>query len=576
MDFERLQFLLQRYFDQMLTVEERAELSTMLLASSRARGEFWESARWHALIRQWGEAEWGRRDAEGLALRPIPAPVARPSTKIIPFPRRSLKISKIALAAAAAVAVFAGAVFYAPWKKAGEPDRPVSSSLAVLTHSADPVWAEGDPGRQNGEGLNAGWLKLKSGAVQLEFSRGARVVLEGPAELQLVNDNEAYLRNGKLRAHVPDPAHGFTVRSQGFSVVDHGTEFGMNLPLAGNPQVHVFKGLVALQRGQAVEQELRKDQAVQIDGDRVKEIPARIDQFLSDEELARRERASVHGRLVAWRAASRTLSDHPAALVYLDFEGDRGWARNIPNRAWQAIPEAPASMVGCDFADGRWPGKGAVEFNRPDDRLRLTVPGGYQSMTLIAWVRVDSLPDRPQSLVMADGMGTGDVHWYLSRWGEVGFAVHIGKKDDPTGWRYHHTQPLITAENLGAWVCLASAYDGSTDTVTHYFNGQPVGADHLGVRTLLQLDTFEIGNWALRPGEQRWAGVVPRGNGDSARNLHGRIDELAIFSAPLSSDEVRQIYEAVQTGGNSEKAPTGNNQAGTAANPATGDRASAK
>ena len=282
MDFERLQFLLQRYFDQMLTVEERAELSTMLLASSRARGEFWESARWHALIRQWGEAEWGRRDAEGLALRPIPAPVARPSTKIIPFPRRSLKISKIALAAAAAVAIFAGAVFYAPWKKAGEPDRPVSSSLAVLTHSADPVWAEGDPGRQNGEGLNAGWLKLKSGAVQLEFSRGARVVLEGPAELQLVNDNEAYLRNGKLRAHVPDPAHGFTVRSQGFSVVDHGTEFGMNLPLAGNPQVHVFKGLVALQRGQAVEQELRKDQAVQIDGDRVKEIPARIDQFLSD------------------------------------------------------------------------------------------------------------------------------------------------------------------------------------------------------------------------------------------------------------------------------------------------------
>src|SRR4051812_48018116 len=103
MDFERLQFLLQRYFDQMLTVEERAELSTMLLASSRARGEFWESARWHALIRQWGEAEWGRRDAEGLALRPLPAPVvARPSTKIIPFPSRTWRISKIALSAAAA------------------------------------------------------------------------------------------------------------------------------------------------------------------------------------------------------------------------------------------------------------------------------------------------------------------------------------------------------------------------------------------------------------------------------------------------------------------------------------------
>jgi hypothetical protein len=557
MDFERLQFLLQRYFDQMLTVEERAELSTMLLASSRARDEFWEGARWHALIRQWGEAEWGRRDAEIIAVRPIPAPVpARPasSTKIIPFPRRRFHIPKVAWAAAAAVALLAGSLFYVPWKKAPTVDGTVSSSLAVLTHSADPVWAEGSGDHQSGEGLSAGWLKLKSGAVQLEFSRGARVVLEGPAELELLNDNEAFLSSGKLRAHVPDPAHGFTVRSKGFSVVDHGTEFGVDLPVTGDPQVHVFKGLVALQRGKAAQQELHKDQAVQIEGERVKEIPARLDQFLSDEELARRERASVRGRLLAWKAASHVLSEHPAALVHLDFEGDRGWARNIPNRAWQAIPEAPATMVGCDFADGRWPGKGAVEFNRPDDRLRLNVSGGYQSMTLVAWVRVDSLPDRPQSLVMADGMGTGDVQWYLSRWGELGFGVHIGKKDDPTGWRYHHTQPVITSDNLGAWVCLASSYDGTTDTVTHYFNGQPVGADRLGVRTLLQLETFEIGNWALRPGDQRLAGVVPRSNGDSARNLHGRMDELAIFSAPLSADEIRQIYEAVQvTGGGTEK-----------------------
>jgi hypothetical protein len=549
MDLERLQFLLQRYFDQMLTVEERSELATMLLASARARDEFWEQARWNALIRQWGEAEWGRRDAETLALRPLPAPITpRPSSKVIVFPRPTPRVWRVALAIAATVALFAAGQFYLPWKKAGAPENPVSTTLAVLTHSADAVWAEGSMERQNGESLAAGWLKLKSGAVQVEFSRGARVVLEGPAELRLLNDNEAYLRSGKLRAHVPDPAHGFTVRSQGFSVVDHGTEFGVNVPLAGSSQVHVFNGLVALHRAQTAERQLRKDQAVQIDGGFAKDIPARRDQFLSDEELARRERASVRGRLAAWQAASRALSEHPAALLHLDFEGERGWARNIPNRAWRAVPEAPASMVGCEFADGRWPGKGAVEFNRPDDRLRLTVPGGYQSMTLVAWVRVDSLPDRPQSLVMADGLGTGDVQWYLSRWGELGFGVHIGKAEDPTGWRYHHTQPLITTETLGSWVCLATVFDGSSDTVTHYFNGQPVGADRLGVRTLLQLETFEIGNWALRAGDQRWAGIVPRGTGDTARNLHGRIDELAVFSAPLSSEEMRKIYEAVQIG----------------------------
>jgi len=56
MSDERTQLLLQRYFDQILTVEERAELSTILMASPRARDEFWELARWNALIRQWGES----------------------------------------------------------------------------------------------------------------------------------------------------------------------------------------------------------------------------------------------------------------------------------------------------------------------------------------------------------------------------------------------------------------------------------------------------------------------------------------------------------------------------------------
>ena len=546
---DRLQLLLQRYFDQMLAAEERAELSTMLLASARAREEFWALARWHALIRQWGEAEWGRRDAETLARRPLPAPVAaKLPANVIAFPRAARILGRVALAAAAAVALFFAVPALLRWKATPPPAGAIAQNIAVLTHSAEAVWAEGGPERQSGERLAPGWLNLKSGAVQVEFSRGARVVIEGPAEVQLLTDNSAHLRSGKLRAQVPEPAHGFTVRSAEFTVVDHGTEFGCDVPLAGAAQIHVFNGLVALQRARVADRQLRQNQAIQILGGRLQEIPARREQFLSDEELARRERAGAHGRLIAWRGASRALSEHPAALLHLDFEGDRGWARSIPNRAWRAVPEAPASMVGCEFADGRWPGKGAVEFNQPDDRLRLNLPGGYQSMTLVAWLRVDMLPDRPQSLVMADGLGTGDVQWYLTRWGELGFGVHIGKTGDPTGWRYHHTPAVVTNEALGAWMCVAVVFDGTTDTVTQYLNGQPIGAGQLGVRTLLQLETFEIGNWALRPGEQQRAGVVPRDTSDSPRNLHGRIDELAVFSAPLSGEEVRRIAEGVEAG----------------------------
>jgi hypothetical protein len=93
------------------------------------------------------------------------------------------------------------------------------------------------------------------------------------------------------------------------------------------------------------------------------------------------------------------------------------------------------------------------------------------------------------------------------------------------------------------WVCLTSVYNSASDTVTHYFNGRPVSSDRIGVRALLQLETFEIGNWAVRDGDQWRASVVPRSPWDMARNLQGRIDELAILSAPLSADEVRHFYE---------------------------------
>ena len=155
-------------------------------------------------------------------------------------------------------------------------------------------------------------------------------------------------------------------------MVDYGTEFGCSLPLEGAPQVHVFNGLVGVQGAQPTERQLRQNQAVQIDHQQVRDIPARRDQFLSDEELARRELAEAcKDGLVAWRTASQALSEHPATLVHLDFEGDRGWSRSIPNRAWRAIPGSPASMVGCQFSDGRWPGKGAIEFNRPEGSAAL-------------------------------------------------------------------------------------------------------------------------------------------------------------------------------------------------------------
>ena len=46
--------LLNLYFDQSLTDAECRELQRELLGSAHECGEFWEAARWHALLWQWG------------------------------------------------------------------------------------------------------------------------------------------------------------------------------------------------------------------------------------------------------------------------------------------------------------------------------------------------------------------------------------------------------------------------------------------------------------------------------------------------------------------------------------------
>ncbi|MSU50645.1 MAG: hypothetical protein EXS37_16415 [Opitutus sp.] len=50
-DTERLDILLNRYFDGELTPAEKRELELMLLAEPRARREFWRAAALHGALR---------------------------------------------------------------------------------------------------------------------------------------------------------------------------------------------------------------------------------------------------------------------------------------------------------------------------------------------------------------------------------------------------------------------------------------------------------------------------------------------------------------------------------------------
>ncbi len=68
----------------------------------------------------------------------------------------------------------------------------------------------------------AGWrerpLRLKSGFVEIEFwGSGAAVVLERPADFEIVSPIEAFCSRGKLRATVPPHARGLRSGLRGWT-----------------------------------------------------------------------------------------------------------------------------------------------------------------------------------------------------------------------------------------------------------------------------------------------------------------------------------------------------------------------
>lgn len=121
----------------------------------------------------------------------------------------------------------------------------VSDGVAVVIRAEGVRW-EMDGGRapKEGEVLPRGRLEVREGRATFAMLTGVTVVVEGPAELELVSVDRIACRRGKLRARVPEGAEGFVVSGPGTAVVDLGTEFGVNVKDDGKSRGKVFEGEV--------------------------------------------------------------------------------------------------------------------------------------------------------------------------------------------------------------------------------------------------------------------------------------------------------------------------------------------
>lgn len=518
---EELMEMLDRYRDGELTDAEIVELRNLLKSDPALRQD---------LVReQLMEAAFELEMEGGLE-----SPVDVPET--IPFSKPRFRFP---WGWAAAAVILFGIGLGSGHRFSGGSRELVTAELeddgiAILSETVDAVWeADADPGE--GEILSPGKLNLTSGLAQIEFYSGARLVLEGPVELELVSSNHAICLDGKLRAFVPPHARGFTVVSPHFELVDLGTEFGIDVSKSGDATVHVFDGEVELyppngKRSADQLKRLNKGNGLNFDSQGKTVATAEAPKnFPSFHDVRKKTKEAEKARFESWKHWNEDIRSDPRVTAYYDFESGEGS---------QLLDKSPGNangtIIGGEWNRGRWPGKGALEFKRPGDRVRLNIPGEFDAVTLSAWIRMDAQTGRWQSLLLTDSYEIGKVHWQISKEGNLRFGTRLPSDSKNVMASGYSSPVLFTPRRIGTWSFVTTVFDRQAKEVSHFINGREVSREKITFDQSLQFGPAEIGNWGVP--------FRPKKNSHSIRNFVGRIDEMTIWKTALSNEEIRGIY----------------------------------
>ncbi len=441
---------------------------------------------------------------------------------------------KWALALAACVALLAAGWWGSRLSQPSERKGTTSKAVAMLARVVDAQWNQGADVPRLGAPLEPGWLRLKSGLAQIVFYSGARVVIEGPTELRLISPSEASCQSGRLIAEVPPQAKGFRVHTAQMNVTDLGTSFGLNAK-ERRTELHVFKGSVEFHPAASPAKQNLKEGAgaVTESSGPARVISANPSAFASLFDLQLKSSTAEVLRHEQWRAASSRLDEDSTLLVHFDFEPGTSPDWRLPNTSMRKSTEPDATIVGCQWVEGRWPDKRALEFRGVSDRVRVNVPGEYESLTLAAWVRVQGLDRQFNSLFMSDGFEAGTAHWLIRKDGVLGLtAIGAGSGS----YQICASPPVLALDQFGIWLHLAVVLDGNAKHVVQYINGLPVSEKPLKINPPFRIGAAELGNWN--------ASGFPDNDPSLVRNFSGAMDEFCLFSRALRAGEIRALYSA--------------------------------
>ena len=429
-----------------------------------------------------------------------------------------------------------------------------ASGFAVLSGQSDAVWENESIG--NGGLVPEGELHLLSGLVHVELFSGVQLVVQGDAMFSIDSPMQVTMRKGRARAHVPEPAQGFRIKTAGGEVVDLGTEFTIDVD-QDHSSVTVVEGEVELRPREAAVQRLQDGEGLRLtaDGTIADESSAQVDLVgpaAFQDALARRQ--SDH--FLAWQESTQAVRQDPRLIAHYSVDPDEGWSRRLENRASTEGRElnvelaSDGAIVAAERTEDRWGRKGGgLDFSRMGSRVRVTVPGLHRGLTLMCWVKINSLDRLYNSLFLTDGHEGREPHWQIMNDGRMFFSVKPPNvqelSETEVERQVYYSEPFWNTSLSGRWIMLCTVYDVDQKQVTHFVDGKVISRHSISEKLLV--DSIQIGAASIC----NWSEPMYRTDPNFVvRNLNGSVDEFAIFSGALSENEILGFY---QTGNPNER-----------------------
>lgn len=282
------------------------------------------------------------------------------------------------------------------WAAAGIAAMALLGMGLMFVGRQPPAWIHRDDaatwtGDEPAEKLKPGArLRLAGGLAEIHFRNGAELILEGPADLEILGPGAGWLHKGKAAVDVPEKAIGFTLDSPGGRVIDLGTSFGVAVGDDGTTETQVFEGKV-----------------------KVRPLGRKSGLILRENETFAMGREGK-GRSGGAREGTFVTGHPPRAAERMDFVhwsmDERKGELVTTFRRGKVTDPVPAELRAFDV-DGRMPEwiegpfGGALSFDGRGQALETfhDGPAGDAARTIAFWVRVPEDFD--------PGQGFGIISW---------------------------------------------------------------------------------------------------------------------------------------------------------------------